>query len=397
MAKKITKAMALTFATVVGLSLNAAEVKKDEKVTAEKAPVAKEAKKDIFADVPNVVAKLGDREITKDELIGEIKETIAQNANFKGRSEEEINTVIKQNMFGFLTGMINNDILLGLAAKEGIVPSEVEAKKLLGEAWNKASKQQKEMFQAQLKKRGMTFKDHVEKLAKTKQFQEEAAIERWVLKFVMPKDEELEKLAKKQYDENKEKAFKIPATKEGEVVASHILIRPELGNDEVAKSKAAQLIKDIKYGKITFEEAARKNSACPSGARGGSLGSFGKGMMAAEFEKAAFELAEEAIHPEPVKTQFGYHVIRRDKAQKEDSYVSFDEVKDKIISRVKQGEIQKRVTDILNKEKEAQKLQVFIKEPAPMNMLPPEMLEQLKKQAAEQQKKQKQSKEQQPK
>ncbi len=54
---------------------------------------------------------------------------------------------------------------------------------------------------------------------------------------------------------------------------------------------------------------ARKYSLCPSGKNGGDLGGFGKGEMAQEFEKAASECEKGKILG-PVKTQFGYHLIK---------------------------------------------------------------------------------------
>ena len=59
---------------------------------------------------------------------------------------------------------------------------------------------------------------------------------------------------------------------------------------------------------MSFEEAAQKYSKCPSAAQGGSLGSFTRGRMVPEFEEAAFQLKVGEIS-EPVKTQFGYHLI----------------------------------------------------------------------------------------
>ena len=57
-----------------------------------------------------------------------------------------------------------------------------------------------------------------------------------------------------------------------------------------------------------FAELAKANSACPSSAKGGDLGEFGHGQMVPEFDKAAFELEIGQIS-EPVKTQFGYHLV----------------------------------------------------------------------------------------
>jgi len=85
-----------------------------------------------------------------------------------------------------------------------------------------------------------------------------------------------------------------------EVHAAHILVE--------SKEKADSLLADIKAGK-SFEELAKKNSKCPSGKNGGDLGSFKKGQMVKEFEDAAFKGKKGDIVG-PVKTQFGYHLIK---------------------------------------------------------------------------------------
>ncbi len=85
-----------------------------------------------------------------------------------------------------------------------------------------------------------------------------------------------------------------------QVRASHILV-PTL-------DKAEFLLKEIEKGK-SFEELAKKYSSCPSGQDGGDLGFFGKGQMVKEFEDAAFSLKVGEVS-KPVKTQFGYHLIK---------------------------------------------------------------------------------------
>ena len=59
-----------------------------------------------------------------------------------------------------------------------------------------------------------------------------------------------------------------------------------------------------------FANVAKEISLCPSGKRGGDLGTFGRGKMVREFEQAAFTLQKGQVSP-IVKTKFGYHIIRR--------------------------------------------------------------------------------------
>jgi len=66
-----------------------------------------------------------------------------------------------------------------------------------------------------------------------------------------------------------------------------------------------QLKKGESFGKI-----AQEKSLCPSKKKGGDLGFFGHGQMAREFEQAAFSLQKGQLS-QPVKTQFGYHIIKR--------------------------------------------------------------------------------------
>ena len=57
-----------------------------------------------------------------------------------------------------------------------------------------------------------------------------------------------------------------------------------------------------------FESLAKQHSSCPSGQRGGDLGSFGPGQMVPEFDTVVFNEEVGKVHG-PVKTQFGYHLL----------------------------------------------------------------------------------------
>ena len=84
------------------------------------------------------------------------------------------------------------------------------------------------------------------------------------------------------------------------VHAAHILVKTE--------QEAFVVIYDLNAGK-DFAEVAKAKSICPSAKKGGDLGWFGKNQMVKEFETAAFSLKPNQIS-KPVKTQFGWHIIK---------------------------------------------------------------------------------------
>lgn len=140
---------------------------------------------------------------------------------------------------------------------------------------------------------------------------------------------------KADYDNNPDKF------KTGESVeASHILVDSE--------DKAKELLDKINAGEVSFEDAARENSSCPSSQNGGSLGEFTRGQMVPEFDNACFSMEVGEISA-PVKTQFGYHLIKLT-GKKESTMLSFDEVKDslrqQLIGEKRQNAFQSKINQL---------------------------------------------------
>ncbi len=86
-----------------------------------------------------------------------------------------------------------------------------------------------------------------------------------------------------------------------QISASHILVEKEYQGEDV--------LKKLKEGN-SFESLAKAFSTCPSSSDGGALGSLGKGQMVPALEQAAFALQVGEVSG-LVRTQFGYHIIRR--------------------------------------------------------------------------------------
>lgn len=84
------------------------------------------------------------------------------------------------------------------------------------------------------------------------------------------------------------------------VRASHILVD--------TKEEAQSIEQRLQNG-ISFEYLAQKYSKCPSSQKGGDLGFFRRGQMVKEFEDAAFNMEPGQVSG-PVKTQFGWHLIK---------------------------------------------------------------------------------------
>ena len=147
-------------------------------------------------------------------------------------------------------------------------------------------------------------------------------------------DEEL----KKEYDEliakNKAKEYK----------ARHILVEEE--------DKAKALIVELDGG-ADFAELAKANSTGPSGKNGGDLGWFGAGQMVPPFEKAVQSMEKGQYSKEPVKTQFGWHIILLEDIR-EMTPPAFEDVKQQIQQMVQQ----RRIGDYIEQLKAKAKIEI---------------------------------------
>jgi peptidyl-prolyl cis-trans isomerase C len=124
---------------------------------------------------------------------------------------------------------------------------------------------------------------------------------------------------------------------QGETVsAKHILMDSE---DEIK-----DVLSKIQSGETTFEDAAAEYSTCPSKERGGDLGQFGRGQMVKEFEDVAFA-AELGKVAGPVKTQFGFHLIKPE-TRTEAVTQTFDDVAE----NVRTAALQEKQQTVFNKK-----------------------------------------------
>lgn len=144
---------------------------------------------------------------------------------------------------------------------------------------------------------------------------------------------------------------------EEEIHASHILVADE--------DKAKAIIAQIKAGK-DFGELARENSTDPSAkGNGGDLGFFKKADMLPEFAEAAFALKPGEVTMTPIKTRFGWHVIKLQERRAAPP-PTLDQVRDEI----RQSLIQEGVTKVLAEAKVGLTIQKFNQDGTPMVDVP---------------------------
>ncbi len=137
-----------------------------------------------------------------------------------------------------------------------------------------------------------------------------------------------------------------------QIHAHHILIRMHGStlpvkpgekdlSEEEALAKAQDLEKRLKAGEDFAKLAAAESDDAGAAMNGGDLGTFGHGRMVPSFEEAAFKLAPGQISA-PVKSQFGYHIIKVDSTEPK----SFDEVKAEIDKKLRPEEAKKTMDAI---------------------------------------------------
>ena len=138
----------------------------------------------------------------------------------------------------------------------------------------------------------------------------------------------------KQIFEHQNEMFRSPSLFQ----PAHILFaaKPEdKAARDIAKKNAAEFIATIQKNPKAFGDIAKSHSDCPSKEAAGTLGQIGSGDTVAEFEAVLDILPAGELHPEPVETRFGIHIIRMDE-KVAGKPLPFDAVKGQIKERLEQ-------------------------------------------------------------
>ncbi len=344
------------FLSLAAVSLSAVPVFAADAAKPAEAKPAEAAKPvDIWAAIPAVTAEVNGVKITKQEVVdGILKMTGGQiPANVPADQ-------LQMAAFGQTKMMVLTRLIADAAAKEKFAPADAKIKDFIKA---QIGKWPQDMLKQYLVSQKKTLDQLVDEMF-TNADLKKSAIQQMFLESKIKVAPVTEAEAKKFYEENKMR-FVTPADPADGFRASHILIPVPAQADDKAKkeaeAKAADLLAKVKAAPETFARIAAEESACPSGKNSGSLGFFTKGQMVPEFEEATAKLKDGEISG-LVKTQFGWHIIRRD-ALKTAQTIPFESVKDVIIRNLTAQNTEKAVTAYLDTLEKAAKVTYFVKDP----------------------------------
>lgn len=274
-----------------------------------------------------VIAKVGDEKITKGDLDKVLKPTVNSLKQQYGEDYEnnaQIKDQLKQMKIQQLNRLVTEKILLQKADELNLKPSDDDINKQIEDTINQYKTQYPEegQFESALEQSGIT-EDELKESLKNQIIT--TAVQEDILKDITITDDD----AQVYYNENKDTKYSVGAG----AIASHILVADE----DTAKSIKAKL-----DAGADFATLAKENST-DTGTKdnGGSLGfvAYNSTQLVTEFMDGFKNLKEGQVS-DPVKSQFGYHIIKAT-GLADAKVTSFDEVKEEIKSTLlqqKQGD-----------------------------------------------------------
>lgn len=283
-----------------------------------------------------VLATVGNETITKGDLDKEIGAQLKQQFGDDYETNSKVADQVKQAKQQGLSNLVTEKILLQEADKLGLKPSDDELNSKVDDTINqyKAQYSEEGQWESVLEQNGLT-EDQLRDLIKNSNI--EQAVQQDIVKDVTVTDDD----AQAEYDKNKDSQYSTGAGAN----AAHILIAEKASDGSIDYDASLAKANDIKAqldAGADFATLAKEDSAdTGSKDNGGSLGfvPYNSTQLVAEFMDGFKNLKEGEISA-PVKSQFGYHIIKAT-GLKDAQVTPFDQVKDQIKSTLlqqKQGD-----------------------------------------------------------
>ena len=248
---------------------------------------------DAVKDLPENLAEYNGKIFTKQNFTDMLKKQFPDGKLPAGVTA----AVVRQQAPQIVQSMVREVLLIDAMDKAGVKPSA----QLVKDIWNRQiqsfTAEDRQYLDQYLASQNITLEQFIQRQSENPQLQQQAAMQIFLERDVVAN---------------------VPAATEAEALAYYNSNKAQFTQERVgdaekaaALAKANEIAAQLKADPAKFTELAAANSTCPSKEQGGVLGAFSKGQMVPEFENAAFALEVGKIS-DPVETQFGYHIIRRD-------------------------------------------------------------------------------------
>ncbi len=306
---------------------------------------------------PTVVARVNARSIYGQDLQRSIRTQLQPigNPEWKNLKEDYRQELIAQS----LVSLIASELIFQKATASGMKVTEAEVQAEFDKT-SKTFATDSEMNIA-LANRGM------DRASFTRELKKRLTVEKFINETIGKKISMTPGEVTEYYN-----AHKTEFTHPELVRTSHILIMlPENATpeqDKAALQRAQALLARVKKGE-DFAKLARENSMDGSASNGGDIGLTPKGTLAAEYEAVAFALPVGGVS-EPVRTQFGYHIIKVTEKKKE-GIPELSEVQPKLTEFLKNQKVDAELQKVVEGLRTAAKIELLIPAPPQLNLGPP--------------------------
>jgi len=307
----------------------------------------------VFAFLPDPVATVDGEPIARKVIIDDIMSQELPLSLLESFGEDRL----RQAMEKQIESMVKDKLMLKLAEEAGFKPSAEFVVKEMKEEFDESSEEEQEEIKEYLKERGLTLEEHMKKTSEDPEIQKIAALRKYTHTTF------LEKAKKEVTDDDVKKEYEAHVaelTRPEGITVAHILVQLDDDTDEAADKEAKAKI-DAIYDELVkdpsqFEKIAVEKSDCPSGKESeGKLPAFdkdgitldGSGRMEQTFTAAAFTIEKEGQITKPVKSPYGYHIIKLIEKNPEE-VVPLEKVKDRIVEHLVEEKAQAELDKTLD-------------------------------------------------
>jgi len=264
---------------------------------------------DMWQTIPETVASVNGRAITRKDLETFMKAQMPGGVLPPSLTTDKLKLLAPR----IVRGMVEQQLLESAMTKAQYTLTQQDAATILKKEIDSLSKEQRDALEKQLAAEKSSIDKKVQEITGNPQMMKQLGLKMFIEQTILASVQPATDAEIKDYYEKNNAQFEHPK----QYQVSHILyeVKEKDGKDDkVALEKAQKTYKKLQEKPQEFETLAKAESTCPSKEQGGKLPPFapGLGTMDKDFENAVVKIDKPGTIVGPIKTGFGYHLIRLD-------------------------------------------------------------------------------------